>query len=162
MKLVSENSEEALARRNALAELEWKLPALAANLLRVCAGAGKPGEIGAQIAAVAAIWATLERLGPLPDDAEFHRILDVERYPGLEGEHARWERGIHNMVRGSLRMAAAQLLDQTSQRSAGEELLFRGLEVVEAIRERNRAGARARSGKTAKPTPMKRGSRKSG
>jgi hypothetical protein len=40
--IVSENSEADIARHSALARVEWRLRELAANLLRIIRGAGKP------------------------------------------------------------------------------------------------------------------------
>ena len=48
IEVVSENSEEDLARRQAMDKVRWALRDLAANLMVITRGAGKPWEIGRQ------------------------------------------------------------------------------------------------------------------
>jgi hypothetical protein len=48
VKLVSENSDAEIAENDALAAVEWALRDLAANILRVVRGAGKPYDLGRQ------------------------------------------------------------------------------------------------------------------
>lgn len=48
MRIVSENSNEDLAARQVLAAVRWDLRQLAANLLRVIRGAGKPHLLAQQ------------------------------------------------------------------------------------------------------------------
>ena len=85
-------------------------------------------------------------------------MLNVESDHGYAGPEAAWERAIEKMMRGGLRMAASQLLEQGSQRSAGQGLLFDGLIVIEGIREANAADRRAAERKSSKPSvrPVKR------
>lgn len=49
MRLVSENSEAELARHTAEGQVKWKIRELAADLLRIIRGAGKPYEIMRQM-----------------------------------------------------------------------------------------------------------------
>src|SRR3546814_17064718 len=52
MEVVSSNSDAEIARNDALQGLRWRLRELAANLLRIARGAGKPHGVGEQVYAV--------------------------------------------------------------------------------------------------------------
>lgn len=74
-----------------------------------------------------------------------------------------WESGIDDMMRGGLQYAASTLLGQGTQARAGQAEMFRGLTVIEAIREGNRRGRRtgltsftAKHGAAPKPSRIKR------
>src|SRR3546814_9772949 len=52
MEVVSSNSDAEIARNDALQGLRWRLRELAANLMRIARGAGKPHGVGEQVYAV--------------------------------------------------------------------------------------------------------------
>src|SRR3546814_2874168 len=52
MEVVSSNSDAEIARNDALQGLRWRLREIAANLMRIARGAGKPHGVGEQVYAV--------------------------------------------------------------------------------------------------------------
>lgn len=141
MRIVAENSETDIAKRHAEMQAQSNLRELAANLLRVVRGAGRPEALGQQAAAfVHALYAYQEAFGHYPS-ADVHaaaiRIeectLDLD-----EGEHVRM-RGQEMAVRGALQIAASELLGQRTQQRAGESELFDGFRMMEQGREMVRA-----------------------
>lgn len=164
IRIVSSNSAADIARQRALEdqqraldELKRPLREFAANILRVMRGAGKAHEIPHQMTRLLELYdkhfASLRRY---PHEQEIKDILD----PGREfstplASEAEWEDGLDDMMRGALQMAASRLVGQGAQESAGEDQLFRGLVVIEAIREQNRKAATT-ARRAAKPTPAKK------
>ena len=80
MRIVSEKSEADVAHHHALERVEWRLRELAANLLRIIRGAGKPYEMMLQMAElVGAILAYQAVVSLMGAREEFNRALDVSR-----------------------------------------------------------------------------------
>lgn len=138
MELVSQNSDAEVARGRALERLNWPLKELAANMVRIIRGAGRPAELPEQMAKV------LERLrdyhdaaGYLPSAHELTEILSI-RYARQHRDG--WTDGVDEIVQGALQIAASQLIGQSTQESAGESELMKGWDAINRWREKNRRG----------------------
>jgi len=124
-------------KAEALRDLEWETRELAANLLRVIRGAGRPSELPQQIISLGeailevnktarawAIWSAMEETlqSGLP-----------ERWEELESSAYRTP-----IIRGSLQLVASTLLNQHAQQSAGDREIGEGIRELEERRERQR------------------------
>jgi hypothetical protein len=144
MKVVSENSEAELAQREAMGQVRWALRDLAANLMRIIRGAGKPWEIGQQAQAlINSIIAYREAAGYSPSSDENYKSPIARRWPGRvdrfdkHGSRNRmWAEDI--VIRGCLQIAASRLLYQNTQRRAGEHEMYDGLRDLEEARKEAR------------------------
>lgn len=143
MRLVSNNSGDELTRRKALRDLGVALRKLAANVLRISRGAGKPYELGLDLAeCVDGYRAYHDAHGFYPLEHELARMLDYEReWPASasDDEQGRspWredmeefellrksrDRAEREMQRASLQMVAAMLVGQDLQRRRGQDSL---------------------------------------
>lgn len=127
-------------------QLHWRLRDLAANMMRVARGAGKPYEIGKQCVSVIDAMQSYRNLaGFYPSSGELSEMLNLrqfERDHGLRGSESAWYMAEQKMVRGALQMAASTLLGQNTQHAAGSTELFEGFEVIEEIRDENSRRAR--------------------
>jgi hypothetical protein len=166
LKLVADNDEKELVRQRekvaaecAASELGYATRALAANILRIIAGAGKGSELISQICEVLKAYQELQPLSgracyPYPPSTpmvEGLRELDWRR--GAEGYHQpteedleRWRRdGSADLAdaksvvaQAALRLTAAQLLRQPTQESTADHQLFSAIrQLEEARRVRN-------------------------
>jgi len=125
---------------------------LAANVIRVVRGAGRPEELGRQCAEVVQAYRDYhEALGEWPSSYLIGETLSVRHreYRAKTDRAWEWEDAIHQMVAGGLQVAASQLLEQRTQEQAGEREMFDGLRVIEEQRRENAAAA-ARSKKPTK------------
>lgn len=143
MRIVADNSEADLARLRAEEEFEAALSGLTANLLRIVRGAGKGYEVASDaVRLVAAMEGFRTAFGHWPEDDRFSSVLavrDTDRfYEDGQGRHD----AIETIVSGSLRLAAARLLGQKLQISAGEREVEEGLRTYDAwLQERRKAWA---------------------
>lgn len=138
MKIVSEQSEEDFARRRAVEGLSWPLRTLAANMLRVVRGAGRPWELPQQMAAVlTACEEYREAVGSYPSSDEISGPINV-RYPADGRRRDAFDGAAAEMVQGALQMAASQIIGQSTQEAAGRSELFDGVRRLEAYWERQR------------------------
>jgi hypothetical protein len=106
------------ARQQALSEVRGALRALAANIVQIVRGAGKPLELSAQVEAFSAALGAFEKAaeGRHPKAWEFAEMLRVDIEPKLPtptteddlAEHY----AQHAIIHASLQLAAARLLEQ--------------------------------------------------
>jgi hypothetical protein len=106
------------ARQQALNQLRDALRALAANIIGIVRGAGKPLELSFQVEAFSAALGAFEKAaeGRHPKAWEFAEMLRVELEPNLAtptteddlAEHY----AQHAIIQASLQLAAARLLEQ--------------------------------------------------
>jgi hypothetical protein len=143
MRLVSNNSGDDLTRRKALRDLGIALRKLAANILRISRGAGKPYELGLDLAeCIDGYRAYHDAHGFYPLEHELARMLDYEHAwpaPADDDEQARgtWREDMvefellrrsrdhaeRGMQRASLQIVAAMLVGQDLQRRRGQDSL---------------------------------------
>jgi hypothetical protein len=130
------------AMNTSAAELRDTIRQLAANLLRVMRGTGRPEDIVRHARAfVAACAAHRQIAGHDPDAADVAEALRLELAPergddGEFGSWSEWDSAVREMVHGGLQVAAAELLDQHAQAAAGRRELFSGYRDIERIHSR--------------------------
>lgn len=149
-RIISENSDEDIRRRDAEMALEWPYRALAANLLRVVRGAGNSASLLEQMGDVirrsreyydiVGDWPAPQTINEIlrhqsPDDRTAEH-LDSGRYSPADVE--RWEkdgstaadRAVYKACRGALQMCASQLVSQTTQERAGKTEFHAGVRAL--------------------------------
>jgi hypothetical protein len=166
MEVVSENSEAEIARGRASTRLEYPLRDLAANMLRVIRGAGKPHMLAAQMLEVLQIMQEYrEASGYLPPPDEIKAILDIELPDSLLENISEFEfREVdaeRDMIRGALQIAASRLLGQLTQERTGDAELSKGFRAREKLSEdRRRAHAKEMREAAQRAKPKRRTVRK--
>lgn len=166
MRIVSSNTDTEIATERALQRIDWPLRELAANIMRIIRGAGKPEYLVDHLVSVLEAISQYQSVaGGNPSGHDYYKILDLDRChtEGFLGARGEWDYAIRDMVEGGLQHAASELLGQGTQEAAGRRQIFQGLTVIEGIREKNRrevmAAATARKAITRKPrakAPIKR------
>lgn len=159
LRVVAENTEADKARLWATRGLSWALRDLAANLLRIVRGAGKPHEIGQQAEALLKAYIEYhEAFGHYPPSYDLTEILSTERSEEwrnrLKGSELSRVYAVEQIVAGSLQIAASRLVGQTTQERAGDSELYAGVRALEAAQEE---GWREQAAKatTHKPPPRR-------
>lgn len=140
MRIVSETSAAELAKRAAEHGVSQALKQMAANLLRVIRGAGRPYQVGFDLAeCVQAFTAYEAAFGHFPSDVSIARALD----PGKSEEEGDWDwppdgdeetayrwsrqRSRRDMRLAALQITASMLIGQKLQLARGEDDLDRGI-----------------------------------
>ncbi|WP_374572779.1 hypothetical protein [Phenylobacterium sp.] len=156
MRLVSDNSDADLAAGRARQELRRALRAVAANILRIVRGAGKPAELADQLDELQLAISAFQGVTGLPPTAEFSGMLELEEdrdvIRGLNGRNLREHLAVKQMVRGALQKAASNLAGQLTQERAGGTELFEGAIALEQVRDEWRRESGAGKGR---PRPRK-------
>ncbi|MDT9598549.1 hypothetical protein [Sphingosinicella rhizophila] len=138
LRLASSQADNDVKRQRAGQELRWPLKELAANMMRIVRGAGRPEDVGHQCAAVLAAYQAYreatERFPP-PEVISEALTLPHREVPGGDRLRQDIEDADEMVVDGSLQIAASRLLDQMTQVAAGREEMRRG------VREGNDARA---------------------
>lgn len=157
-RVVSENSEEDIKKREAEEALAWPYRELAANLLRVVRGAGSSARLMDQMAEV--IQRSREYydiIGHWPAAHTIDHILRIKT-PDEQMEELlqngrcsqkdldRWEndgtmavdRAVYRICRGALQKCASQLVAQTTQERTAENELHEGIRGLETARDTKR------------------------
>jgi hypothetical protein len=136
------------ARQQALNEIGDALRRLAANLIGIVRGAGKPLELGPHVDAfVTALGAFEEAMGGHPKAWEFADMLRVElepqgQTPATADEMAELY-ARHDVIQASLQLAAARLL---KQEAGAEEALAELHKALAGLEETKRKIAKGRDG----------------
>lgn len=141
MKVVSGNSETDIARSRALNDVEWALRNLAANILRVVRGAGKPDEFGEQmIKVVHAMFEYRDVVGHVPQADALRGALDINAsdvlLENISDDEAEKLDAKQEIIRGALQIAASRLLGQSTQESTGSNELIAGVKELRGYWER--------------------------
>lgn len=143
-RVISTNSEEDLAVQRARDELNWPLRDLAANMIRVARGAGKPAQLYEQmIDVVRTMKAYLDHRHGEHLEADIREALEIATSPPDNYRDDGWSSAERRIVRGSLQVAASKLVCQAPQEAAGKNEIMEGYYAIERIRDANRAAARA-------------------
>lgn len=148
MKVVATNSAADLAREHAMLDVQSALAELAANLLRVIRGAGKPYMLPRNAADfLKAVVAYNEITGPIPFEGRVLDALDIgyDLDARLEMSPDNQERTLaeEQIVQGALQIAASQILGQKTQERAGSSEMHAGIRDLEALRRRQRLAREA-------------------
>ena len=144
MKIVSETSDKELARQRVQPIVEWALKDLAANLMRITRGAGKPYLVGRQAQElIEALKAYREAVGLYPGSDEISAALNIQEDLRLSGQLSRSENSRRYakemLVRGGLQIAASRLLGQSTQESAGSSELYQGFMDLRDVQDEDRS-----------------------
>lgn len=160
MRIVSENSEQDLARLRAEGDARRAVSELTANLLRITRGAGKPDEIARHLSALATAmqehW-DAAKFWPYDELADELRCDNREWLPEwrMRTSDEELERldATEEIIAGALQIVASRLLGQRTQETAGDHQLLAGVNRILALRrgQDRRASAAARAPRSVKP-----------
>jgi len=164
MKLVSQNSEDDLAARRAAeakrtAEevVEYAIRELAANLILIIRGGGKPHETGRQAhQLVEAYLAFKETVGHWPTAVmltECLRFDSLKAYSHLSAIDNHVEIAKEEIINGALLIAASRLLAQSTETISGDNQLYIGVDKFEKARNERQKQRWAKSGAQRAPRP---------
>ena len=136
-------SERERKREYVLGWVRIGLQQLAANLLRVVAGAGRPQDIVRHVRALAEFIESYEQaVGRAPGPHECLSCLRISydergicQLNDLERERAE---AVETILSGSLQIAASRLLGQETQKTLAGNKLYKGMRDMERVREQAR------------------------
>lgn len=150
IRIVSEQSDEVIARRKARAAIAYPLRVMAANIIRIVRGAGEPRYLIDQMGDVARAFEEYRTayghlpLGPDVQEAlsfkdDWRRVHPwMEAGRGDELDHE-LEAADYQMVRGALQMVAAMLIDENQlHQTKGHDAIHQGADRRHEARERYR------------------------
>ncbi|KSV76681.1 hypothetical protein N182_24730 [Sinorhizobium sp. GL2] len=166
--VVAENTQQQINENWLLEALDYRLRELAANIIRVVRGAGRPDDVidqcnGVLKAAIEYHDKTKRFVSDQSVAVALHlKPEHIRDYDSFQGQR---QVALRKMVKGSLQLTASRLLDQRTQENRGESEMFeafRDLErLYQEIREKREAEARAARSKPApKRKPVKKKPRK--
>ena len=144
VRVVTSNSDDDIRRHRAMSKVRWALVELAANMLRVIRGAGRPHEIGEQTIAVLTAMETYRKdVGFWPDANEISDSLSFYERPNWFGQisppdQERWY-AERTVMRGALQSIASSLLGQRTQETAGHHEMYQGINEIGRLRAEERA-----------------------
>jgi len=145
LRVVAETSKEAIERKRVTDALEAPLEHLAANVMRIVRGAGKPELLLRQMSDLLELAAEYKAVcGHLPRAHDIASILHASR--DQDPDELEFERqfAFDVICRGALQKLAARIMDQPLQVQSGEQEMSHGIEMLErAIKERARTKKRA-------------------
>jgi len=150
MKLVSDQSDDDIAYNRIKSDAQYKLDALAANMLRVLAGAGRPESLLTELwetAIATSDWALAAPKNGEYALAEFSGWENNLRAIGGEEDLRRWYRdGTYeascakdDICREAMRVVAGRLLGQRTQVANAENKLHDAIQRRRRALEENRA-----------------------
>ena len=136
MKLVSSQTEKQRQAAEAERKFERRLKELAANIMRVTRGAGRPEDVVSQILSCMETLQAHHDAGGSVAEINAGAMLRPPERSTTRDDYAsqEWEHGVQQVVDGALQVAASDLLDQATQRSAGERQLHDGVRAIERSR----------------------------
>lgn len=135
--VVSTQTTGAIQRAHVEDMIDSSLRELCANLLRICAGAGKPEEVALQIWRCAENWCDETgniRHFPVQRMVE---TLQVDLTKGRSGDDYRRADAKETIVRGALRMVASELAHDSTQVANATNLFYQGIENLQRYRRGN-------------------------
>jgi hypothetical protein len=138
--IAAETDQRKIDKRRALDHLHWPTRELAANLLRVMRGAGRPIELPGQIIELAI---AIQEAGRLTNVWYIGTEIEEVLQSAFPKTSERWpdERAENIIASGALQLLASTLVSQRAQAVAGSRELHEGVEHMEAARRRNREEA---------------------
>jgi hypothetical protein len=165
IRLVSEQSEADIAKKRAEEEIGIELRALAANMLRVIRGAGKPYELVRDMSScLKAFQAYYDAHSVWPDSYRLQKVLDFDpdEYSRLkpdmdEAAMEQWhiKTAENEVCRAALQIVASKLIGQRTQEHQGHSDLYSAFRSLDESREKRRARYAAEA-KQAKPKKGKK------
>lgn len=162
LRLVAENDRKDIESAAAMRQVEANLRELAANLIRVVRGAGKPCKIPEQCTDVVnAIHRYHDQAGVWPSDWDIDQALSIHRDLSNAEIDIDWEREAiyETAIRGSLQVAASRLAGQLVQEKRAESHVLGAVIGLMQLHEkaqkhhtdRQKKTGQAASGKSKKP-----------
>lgn len=124
-------------REDALLEVKWRAGSLAANMMRVIAGAGKPFDLAQQSHSLGKAIVDLPpgvRVGDVNDAILEALSQGLEKSPGLE----EFGHAVRELQRDALRIVAARVLGQDVQVTRRENDFFHSIGYLDRVRKANR------------------------
>jgi len=163
IRIVSEQSDADIEKNRTKEEVGIVLRAVAANLLRVIRGAGKPYDLSREMrGCLQAFKAYYDAHDQWPDSFRLQKEVDFDsgeysrlRSDMTDREMEQWEieRAENEICRAALQIVASKLIDQPLQERRGNDDLYSAIRSL----EESRAKRRARYAAEAKPVkPQKR------
>lgn len=139
--LVAENTRQQIDVNMLQERVDYALRELAANIIRVVRGAGKPDDIIDQCNDV--LKAAIDYHDKGHRFVSYHTVaealrLDRDDIDDYDSYFGRRKLAIRRMVKGSLQIAASRLLQQQTQVHRGEAELDDGFIELESLREERR------------------------
>lgn len=137
LRLAVENDQRSIDRGWARNDVGRELRELAANIIRVVRGAGKPDEISGQcVAVLKAVQTYRDAAGHWPASHEISEALSISRDYFTDVYNDAWERedARDTIVRGALQVVASRLVGQNTQEQRGRSEMTDGLLRLERIR----------------------------
>jgi hypothetical protein len=136
-------SERERKRGYGLGWVHLGIQQLAANLLRVIAGAGRPQDIVRHVRALAEFIESYEQaVGRIPGPRECLSCLRIsyaeQSIGGLNDVERKRAEAVETILAGSLQIAASRLLGQATQETVAGHKLYKGIRDMERIREQAR------------------------
>jgi hypothetical protein len=129
------NRDEVFARQ----DVEQSLRVLAANLMRVSRGAGRPYMLFRNcLEVVKAAQAYHDATGAWPADYIISNAISCDEYRNIENPSEYWierKAALDTIVRGALQLAASRQLAQIPQERAGEHELMDGVRRIQEVQE---------------------------
>ncbi|WP_373413736.1 hypothetical protein [Ensifer aridi] len=166
--VVAENTRQQVDANIMQEQVDYALRELAANIIRVVRGAGKPDDIIDQCNEV--LKTAIEYQDKTKRFVHHYSVaaalhLKPERvrdYDSFEGQR---QLALHQMIKGSLQVTASRLLGQLTQENRGEREMFEAFRELEhlyqELRKKREAKAKAARAKGApKRKPVKRKTKK--
>jgi hypothetical protein len=147
VRLVSNQSEAEIRRLKAREALTLPWRTLAANILRIANGAGRPADLMKQLTRCTnAMQAYLEAHGRMPPEQLIRDILDCDRAfrgyrPWVEERRTKISEGMQLVRRGALQVVASMLLDQLTLQHKAEYDIHSGagmLQEAKAMKKKHR------------------------
>ena len=160
LSVVAQNSPRQIEANEAQERVDWALRQLAANLIRVVRGAGKPEDLIKQCADVVnAAVDHRDAAGMLPSSFAVASAIQL-KHDELQYENDFWfERQLayRSIVNGALQFTASKLLEQPLHVQRGQDEMDKGIRGLESAREelRKKRAAEERAAR-AKTSPLKK------
>lgn len=158
LRIVSENDREDIDSAAAMCQVEATLRELAANIIRVVRGAGKPCNIMNQCTDfVNAVDRYHDQAGVWPSDWDINQALSIHRELSLAEIDIDWEReAIYEAaMRGSLQVAASRLAGQRVQEQRAESQVLDAVKGLMQHREKAQKHHMESQKKTGQPASGK-------
>jgi hypothetical protein len=154
--LAAENDRAAIDRALAKQAIQWPLRELAANVMRISRGAGKPYDLLQNCYDIVQCFQEYrETHGAWPSSSDIEEALKFREDRDYSRPHDERADAIEDVVSGALRMAAGRIVNQKLQADHGENELMRGIERIERHREELRAKWAAAARADRKPASKK-------
>ncbi|PJR16786.1 hypothetical protein [Sinorhizobium meliloti] len=163
--VVAENSRKQIDANLLQEQLDYALLVLAANVIRVVRGAGKPDDIIFQCNDV--VKAAVEYKDKVGRFVSSHSVagalrLPRERVDDYDSFHGQRQLAMREMMDGSLQVVASRLLGQLTQEHRGEREMFEAFRDLERIYQdlRKQREAEAKAARTRAAPKRKQAKRK--